>query len=262
MPPGGDPAPASEAGSEPRWQFKQLLAVAVPSFLIIFVVNLVVVAVVVAFLSARGVAVTRDQLNAIGNNPRVIVPAMFLAYLAVLAWMYFWVATSIRAPFWRVLQWNWPRRWPAFIAAGIGLAWLGEFASNYLPIPKTVPMDRFFTERAAIYWLLAFGVTLAPLVEELFFRGFLYPALAWRAGMLISVLITAAAFALIHAPQLAHAWAPLLILFVVGIAFTLARALARSVAASLLMHVAYNGTLFSMLYVATDHFQHLERLTR
>jgi hypothetical protein len=33
------------------------------------------------------------------------------------------------------------------------------------------------------------------------------------------------------------------------------------VAASFLVHAAYNTTLFTMLYIASDHFRHLERVT-
>jgi membrane protease YdiL (CAAX protease family) len=59
---------------------------------------------------------------------------------------------------------------------------------------------------------------------------------------------------------LAHAWAPLLILFIVGLVFTLARVVTRNVAPGFLMHVGYNFTLFGLLYIATDHFRHMERM--
>jgi hypothetical protein len=108
--------------------------------------------------------------------------------------------------------------------------------------------------------LAAFGVTLAPLMEELFFRGFLYPVLARRIGVPTAVAITALSFALIHASQLAHAWGPLLLLFFVGLALTIARVRTGSVATSFLMHVGYNGTLFTAMYLASDHFRNLERL--
>ena len=72
--------------------------------------------------------------------------------------------------------------------------------------------------------MAAFGMTLAPLLEELFFRGLLYPLLrrtvrAW----LSAVLLTALAFAAIHGAQLGYAWAPVLSIFVVGVVFTVVR---------------------------------------
>ena len=110
--------------------------------------------------------------------------------------------------------------------------------------------------------LSLFGVTFAPLLEELFFRGFLYPVLVRRFGMAIAVLTTAAGFSLIHAPQLGRAWGPVLVIFMVGLALTITRAVTKSVAASLIMHMAYNGTLSVLLFVGTDGFRHLERLNQ
>jgi membrane protease YdiL (CAAX protease family) len=101
---------------------------------------------------------------------------------------------------------------------------------------------------------------LAPLVEELFFRGFLYPALARRLGVAAGVALTALPFALIHASQLARAWAPLLLLFIVGLVLTAVRARTRSVGASFLVHVGYNATLFALLYAGTDGFTNFEKL--
>ena len=109
--------------------------------------------------------------------------------------------------------------------------------------------------------MAAFGITFAPLVEELFFRGFLYPVAARRIGVAASVVITALLFALIHAAQLAQAWAPLLLLWFVGVVLTAVRAWTKSVGASFCIHVGYNATLFLLLFLASDHFRHLEKLT-
>jgi hypothetical protein len=52
------------------------------------------------------------------------------------------------------------------------------------------------------------------------------------------------------------------VLFLVGLVLTLARVVTRSVAPGFLIHVGYNLSLFSLLYVGTDHFRHLERMTQ
>ena len=56
--------------------------------------------------------------------------------------------------------------------------------------------------------------------------------------------------------------AVILVIFLVGLVLTIVRAQKDSVAASLLMHVAYNGTLSSLMFIATDGFRHLERLNQ
>jgi len=99
-------------------------------------------------------------------------------------------------------------------------------------------------------------------MEELFFRGFLYPVLARRLGMGAGVFLTALAFGLIHALQLGFAWAPVLLIFLVGTVLTMVRALTQSVAATFVVHAAYNSTLTVLTFIATDGFRHLEKLNR
>jgi membrane protease YdiL (CAAX protease family) len=85
---------------------------------------------------------------------------------------------------------------------------------------------------------------------------------AGRWGRLLAILITSAGFAMVHSEQLGQAWGPLLVLFVVGLVLTLTRVVTRSITPGLLVHVGYNLTLFTLLYVGTDHFRHLERMTQ
>ena len=98
-------------------------------------------------------------------------------------------------------------------------------------------------------------------MEELFFRGFLYPVLARRLGVGSGILLTSAAFAILHGAQLKYSWA-VLIIFVVGLALTTVRAVTKSVAACFLLHVGYNGMLSLLMFVVTGGFRHLERLNQ
>ena len=132
--------------------------------------------------------------------------------------------------------------------------------AHLLPMPKNLPIDQFFQTAREAYLLSIFGMSLAPLLEELFFRGFLYPVLARRLGMAAGIFLTALAFALIHGAQLMYAWGPVLVIFLVGLVLTLVRAVTKSVAASLLIHMAYNGTISLAMFAATSGFRHLERL--
>jgi membrane protease YdiL (CAAX protease family) len=76
-----------------------------------------------------------------------------------------------------------------------------------------------------------------------------------------AVLLTAAGFALLHGSQLMFAWGPVLVIFLVGVVLTSVRAKRNSVAAGLLIHMAYNGTISVLMFIATDGFKHLEKLT-
>jgi hypothetical protein len=135
-----------------------------------------------------------------------------------------------------------------------------------------------------------FGTLLAPVCEELAFRGFLLPSLAsawdwlrsfrsapevglvisdrgpqddprWSIpALLFSCTVTSIAFALVHADQLAHAWAPLAVLFGVSLVLCGVRLWTHSLAASTLIHATYNGTIFTILFFGTGGFRHLDKI--
>ena len=50
--------------------------------------------------------------------------------------------------------------------------------------------------------------------------------------------------------------------FLVGIVLTIVRAKTNSVAAGVLIHMAYNGTITVAMFAATDGFRHLEKLNQ
>ena len=197
------------------------------------------------------------------SDARILVPAQTFAYCIVLFFIYRIVAGYKHLSFAKAIQWRWPRLvWPGFIIGGVVMAFGLLGLERMLPIPKQLPIQEMFNSTTAAWMMVFLGVAVAPLLEELFFRGLLFPVLARHLNITVAVLLTAFLFALIHASQLGRAWAPLLVLVMVGVVLTSVRWLAKSVAAAVLVHVGYNGTLFVMLLVATDGFRHLEWVAR
>ena len=201
----------------------------------------------------------KTSIAEIAKIPEVVMIAQVLVYAAVFALMR-WRVDELRQPFWTAIRWNWPQaRWGGFLLLGVVLYFVLIGLGQVLPIPKHLPIDQFFqtARQAGIVSIIA--VTLAPLMEELFFRGFLYPVLAQKTGTVLGILVTSALFGLLHGAQLGYSWA-VLIIFLVGVALTTVRAVTKSVASSFLVHVGYNGTLSLLLFVATSGFRHLERI--
>jgi membrane protease YdiL (CAAX protease family) len=125
-------------------------------------------------------------------------------------------------------------------------------------MPKSTPFDQFFATPRDAYLMVIFSVSVAPLMEELFFRGLLYPVLARRVGTAWGVLLTALPFGLIHYAQY-RSWGAVLVICLVGVVLTVVRVMANSVAASFLVHVGYNGTLMLLSALATDGFRHMDK---
>jgi membrane protease YdiL (CAAX protease family) len=251
------PAPVVEILSEnPVWSGWDVLQIVLLTLASVFVFLPLVAFVAQRFLYPK------VAFFEVVTYPLVTVAGQGFAYLVILAFMFSIVKREPGRDFWQAIRWNWPKHWSNFLLAGMALSFALQGIAHVLPMPKELPMDRFFRTPGEAWALSLFGVTFAPLLEELFFRGFFYPVLARRFGIGIAVVVTAASFGLIHAPQLGRAWGPVLVIFMVGLALTIARALNKSVAASLLMHVAYNATLSVLLFIGTDGFRHLERLNQ
>ena len=163
------------------------------------------------------------------------------------------------------LRWNPPRNRVVFAILGVVLAILFAFTSRFLPVPPNLPIEKAFSSTASAYITMVFGITIAPLFEEIYFRGLVYPVLvrAFRRvgatlAISLAVTITAALFALVHANQLADSWAPIMVIFFVGIVLTLVRAQTRSLASSWIVHLCYNTTLFAVTFVQTSGFRKLQ----
>jgi hypothetical protein len=264
------------------------------------------------------------------REPRLLIPTMAISYLVIvaLAWPFF--SNLWQEPFPRGVRWNAAavrRRGSLFLGVGVALSICVQLLSNFLPIPKTLPIDNFFRTPADLWLVAIFGTLLAPACEELAFRGFLLPSLAsawdwmarsgsrrgngglgrdlsqlaraiqprWTArpagtalygesgghdgltdarrnplpdpkwstnALIFSSILTSIGFALLHADQLGHSMAPLAVLFTVSLVLCAVRLKWHSLAASALVHAAYNGTIFTLIFYATDGFRHLDKLAR
>jgi uncharacterized protein len=241
----------------PAWSGWDLLAILVFTTVAIFVFSLIALFIARTFPAYRSMSFTDLAMNA-----RVVVGAQAAAYPVVLLFIFVLVRTRSHQSFGKAIEWHWPGIFaPGFLLGGAVLAIVIESLSRYLPIPKSLPMDNYFRDATSAYMMAAFGITLAPLLEELLFRGLLYPLLRRWFGLVVAVVLTAVAFASIHGAQLGYAWAPVLSIFVVGVVFTVVRVRMNSVAASFLMHCGYNSALFTLLWLASDHYRHLEKVS-
>lgn len=85
---------------------------------------------------------------------------------------------------------------------------------------------------------------LAPIAEELFFRGMMYPLLRQRFTMWVAIFLNAAVFSLIHLiPVLLPA------LFVIGLMLAWVREKSGSVIPCILLHMLQNGLAVVSIYL-------------
>lgn len=215
------------------------------------------------------------------SDARLGLPVQALAYLLVAlcgAWLF---AYAWQRPVLEGLHWHLRvalKRAGWLVSLGLAGGLCSSMIGNLLPMPKDPPIlvDMMHSPTGA-WMMLVFGITFAPALEETAFRGFLLPgfvhAFDWLVrkgdisaatrqlvGLPVSVLLTSIPFALMHAPQVSHAWGPLLLIGLISVMLCVVRLSLDSLAASMLVHAAYNLTLFLGILVETDGFRHLSKL--
>jgi membrane protease YdiL (CAAX protease family) len=106
--------------------------------------------------------------------------------------------------------------------------------------PDLIPL---FAELSSPWLLLVGGAIVAPVVEEIFFRGFVFAGLRGRYGWRWAALISSALFALIHAVPTA-----ILPIFILGYVFAYLYQRSGSIWPAILMHAATNSLALGAAY--------------
>jgi len=222
-------------------------------------------------------------------SPKLLIGGQGLVYIATVAVSWFLFPMLWKRSFAEGTQLN-PdaarRNFLRLVPMGLIMSLAVQSITSLISVPKEIPMDDFFHTASDVWLVTFFGTLVAPLFEEILFRGFLLPAFAiaydwlslprtpaaheaWhsnnkltRASLVFSTVLTSILFASLHGFQTAFTWQVLVILFFVSLVLSYVRLRLRSVMASTLMHVSYNATIFVFAFVATDGYRHLEKLAR
>ena len=229
---------------------------------------------------------TQDQIK---TNVHYLLGSEAVLYLVTLALCFplfplLWNKSFFAGIHWRgatALQLGW--RLPAISLGCFVLALLDQWL---LPGPEHAPIEDIFRSPGAAGLMFGFGCTLAPLFEEIVFRGFLLPSLAtawdwaiekstgkpahpldanghpqWSIfAMVIASVLTTIPFALLHADQQGHSLGPFLLLVTVSLILCAVRLVTRSLAASTLVHACYNFLIFLTMLVGTGGFRHFDKM--
>jgi CAAX protease family protein len=241
----------------PVWTLADVAKIAIIAFVAIIFSGVLVIMIATGLPWFRGM-----PMKDVVTDARLATASQFLAYLITFWFVYRLVVRHYGVPFAEGIRWRWPRiSSPVYIVGGILLSVAIQALGHALPQPRHVPLEDLFRTPLAAWSLAVFGTFIGPPAEELFFRGLLFPALNRKLNLSWSVFLTALPFAFLHGAQLAFSWPPLLAIFIVGVVLTLVRAKADSLAASVLVHMAYNATTFGILIYVTQGFHNLQKLT-
>ena len=247
-PPEGDDRPDDEPepqGRPPHWAYQEIFSLAA----ITVAAQMAVAGATVQILSRVTGVREAAALEALGGDPLVAVPAQVLAWLPSLAFIAYVVTRQHGQSLADGLAWvRLPSPATTYVRTGVLLA-IGStlFAIAFSDPSQPNPMQELFSRREHLWLLATFGILVAPLIEEIVFRGFLYGALEHRHNSAVALAASTVVFAFLHGAQYGWQWAPLAVLVAVGCALGVVRMHTGSTKASTIVHAAYNGLLFLFL---------------
>ena len=188
-------------------------------------------------------------LNVLGVIPAHIV-TFGIAYLMV--------TNGRRFRFFKTVGFSWPPSLKTFGFPGSGtwtnlkgviicscigaaLFGLGALITQLFPGEKT-DLDLLIESSYAARVTTAFlAVVTAPLVEEVVYRGMLYPAANRILGPLPSIAIVSLLFAAVHVVQYKNNLAVIGVITLVSITLTTVRAFTHRLLPSFVIHLVFNG---------------------
>jgi len=201
-----------------------------------------------------GLVLVKLPLHILHIHPAVQVeealPEQLVGYLILFGLLRVMFRQAYGRPLWASLGWTRMRApFGLIVFAGMFTAVLVVVASNLIRLPDTAnPMTDMMGTRTAILLMAVFGTTVAPVCEELAFRGFLQPLLARSLGAAPGILLAAIPFGLLHYQEYGNSWRHALIISAAGAAFGAMRQFTGSTKASALMHASYNALFFLALF--------------
>ncbi|MTI95342.1 MAG: CPBP family intramembrane metalloprotease [Firmicutes bacterium] len=144
--------------------------------------------------------------------------------------------------------------WLKGLGGGLGLlaaSWLyGLVVSHFVEEVPTQAIIEQFMEFQTLSGMLVFGflvVILAPVTEELVFRGFIFGGVRNNLGFWGAALFSSLAFTVIH---LSFHWVPFIQILILGVGLAWLYEASRNLLAPMLAHAVYNLAIAILLVVS------------
>lgn len=130
-----------------------------------------------------------------------------------------------------------------FIAA-VATSFMSIFTWFQADQAQDVGFSYFITDLDRVFAMLAI-VFLAPVVEELVMRGWLYGKVRSKLGVVVSAILVSLVFALLHGQ-----WNVAVSTFALSLVLCGLREITGTIWSGMLLHILSNGIAFYLVYVA------------
>jgi membrane protease YdiL (CAAX protease family) len=251
--PSGAPESPPVSANEARWvawlEVIKAFGLWVLSVLVLAVVPLLVLAPYLIYKVARvGAAAVRPE--AIQTDKMVLfysVIGIIPAHLLTVYLAYLFVTEGGRRPFWKTIGWEWPREMSGttmtLLSVLIAVVLYGvAFGLTTLYGGEKTELDMLIESSAYTRVATAFiAFATAPLAEEIVYRGVIYPAVQRVVGTGFAIAVVSMLFAGVHVWQYRSNIAVIVVITLLSITLTVARALTGKLLPSFVIHLIFNG---------------------
>jgi uncharacterized protein len=145
----------------------------------LLVVAMFLVGSVIGFLLMLGVnrLLTRNGIPPLQGSWLIVVVEL-IGYIVGFFCARVIVSLRTGRPLLESIGWNFPgaERVPQMLLVGLILAVAVQLIGRILPMPTEMPIQKLFSTRNNALLAMSFAVIVAPIVEEVYFRGILYGA--------------------------------------------------------------------------------------
>ena len=196
------------------------------------------------------------------------------AHLVTLLIAYFIVTRGRKYPFFKTLGFSWPPSWRTIgfsmpeswttfkgmvICGAIAIALFaaGALITKAFPGQKTDLDILIESSYAARLVTAILAVFTAPLVEEVIYRGMLYPAISRLMGAGVAIGLVSLLFASVHVLQYKNNLAVIGAITLVSITLTTVRALTRSLLPCFVIHLLFNG-IQAVIFLVYPFFEQVQ----
>jgi membrane protease YdiL (CAAX protease family) len=204
-------------------------------------------------------AATPQELEKLALDPTLILVTISLTIPAhVLTFLMAWAIITgfAKRSFQQTVGWSWSANFGFWRSAGIAVVLL-IVSSVIVKLAGggDTDIDKIVASSTAARFTLAFlAAATAPLVEEVIYRGIIFPALQRAAGMLTAVVIVSSLFAGVHVYQYRNSLSVIAAILMLSITLTLVRAYTQRLLPCFVIHFVFNG-IQSVLIIASPYLE-------
>lgn len=235
----------------PLWR-RVAIVVGLPLWVFLgFMLAQALVLAVVSALNSLGAPLASANETVLGATYSAVTYAVAVAIVIGVPWVVKRRPTTKenlglqRLPSWLDLLWA-PAGYVAYAIMSVLLMALAMLTLPFVDFEQV--QDVGFNNIAQSYeYIIAFVslVIVAPVAEEILFRGYLLQKIRKRAPLWVAIFITSLIFAIVH-----FAWNVGIDVFVLSIVLCVLRVVSGSLWAPILLHMIKNGIAFYFLFIS------------